>query len=198
MSENIDPTLVTTGISLTPRILAGMLTGGNTLGVNWAAKFANISDLEVPAQATQPVITHKLPGGGDDILAALLPPQILGDITEHEDIDDVRDGLWKPELLDRVTEGLVTGDGSTVEEIYERCANLMHGADLTNFYWDANYIIHRLAVENLDNAYVRKVAEFFKRFGDSDPTGGLFALFMLALLGPEHFDRLVDRLSSML
>ncbi len=194
--ERTDPVYVTTGIALTPRILAGMLTGGKSMGVNWAAKFAEISDTDVFENASKPTIVESLGTDGDDILAALLPPQILTEITADESaIDHVRDGEWPEALLDEVTDQFCENEG-LAEQVYERCGRLMAGADVVAFHWNANYIIHMLSVENLDNAYVRKVAQFYQRFSDSDPVGGLFALFMLALLGPARFDRVVSALGG--
>ena len=126
-----DTAYVSTGIALTPRILAGMLTGSSVMGINWAAKFAEIGDNEVFENATIPTLRESLGNAGDDI-----------------------------------------------------------------FHWNANYIIHMLSVENLDNASVRKAANFYERFADADPVGGLFALFMLSLLGPANFDQVVERLGE--
>ncbi len=195
-NERTDPVYVTTGIALTPRILAGMLTGGKSMGVNWAAKFAEIGDADVFENASKPTIVEPLGTDGDDILAALLPPQILVEITADEAaIDHVRDGEWPEALLDEVTTQFCETE-ELAEQVYERCTRLMAGADVVAFHWNANYVIHMLSVENLDNAYVRKVAQFYQRFSDSDPVGGLFALFMLALLGPARFDRVVGALGG--
>lgn len=107
----------------------------------------------------------------------------------------MRDGEWPEALLDEVTTQFCENE-ELAEQVYERCTRLMAGADVVAFHWNANYVIHMLSVENLDNAYVRKVAQFYQRFSDSDPVGGLFALFMLALLGPARFDRVVGALGG--
>lgn len=198
MPQEDTNTYVTTGIALTPRILACMLTGGSSLGVNWAVKLAEIADTDVFENATVPTITGSLGTGGDDILAVLLPPQILGEITEDEAVvDHVRDGEWPLALLDRVA-GQFAADGTLNEEVYGRCAALMTGANTVAFHINATYIVHMLSMENLDNAFVRKAAQFYERFTETDPAGGLFALFMLSLLGPSRFDRVVESLGGLL
>ncbi|BCV17993.1 hypothetical protein AAK684_08370 [Leptogranulimonas caecicola] len=192
-----DTAYVSTGIALTPRILAGMLTGSSVMGINWAAKFAEIGDNEVFENATIPTLRESLGNAGDDILAALLPPQILVELTADESvIDHVRDGEWPAPLLQHVTQQFCAESGEACEEVYARCERLMTGANTVVFHWNANYIIHMLSVENLDNASVRKAANFYERFADADPVGGLFALFMLSLLGPANFDQVVERLGE--
>jgi hypothetical protein len=182
-----------TDIALTPRILSGALMGRNVFGVNWTAKFAHVPEDDVPPAAMRPVLTGDL-GAGDDILAYLLPPSVLGDMTEREAIDGIRDGRWPTDLLDKVTHELE--DPDMIEEVYERCISLMMDADKNTFYWDANYIVHTLAVENLDDASVRSAVTFYERFAESDSAGSLFALFLLSLLGPKHFDTLIKTLKE--
>lgn len=187
--------MVSTGIALTPRILAGMLTGGNVLGVNWAARFAQIGEGDVFENATVPIIEAQLGQGGDDILAALLPPQILSEITATEsDIDHIRDGMWPKALLETVTEQLASDQGEVCEEIYARCVALMKNANTVVFHFNANYVIHMLSVANLDNAWVRKAVQLYEKFADADPAGSLFGLFMLALIGPHGFDKVMQHI----
>lgn len=197
VAENETPATetVSTGIALTPRILAGMLTGGNVLGVNWAARFAQIGDGDVFENAYIPTIKGSLGQGGDDILAALLPPQILSEITANEaDIDKIRDGVWPRELLETVTAQMAEDEGDACEEIYARCQALMKNANTVVFHFNANYIIHMLSVANLDIPYVRKAVQLYEKFADTDATGALFGLFMLALLGPVGFDKVTARI----
>jgi hypothetical protein len=180
-----------TNIALTCRILSGMLTGRNVFGQSWTARFAHVPEGDVPPRAKVPVITKDL-GAGDDICAMLLPPEILGDLTEVEAIDGIRDGRWPIELLDQTTQKLKRLE--VIEEVYGRCDKLMLSADRTTFYWDANYIAHTLAVQHLDDAAVVHAVKLFEKYSPHDIALGMFGLFLIAFLGPTRFNELADSL----
>lgn len=187
---------VKTGISLTPRILSAMLVGGNAMGINWAAKFAKIPEMEVPDNAHKPVLAGEYANyGGDQLLSAILPPDIMGDLTETKSLDDVRDGSWIPEVLEVVTGRLIANEGEEVEHIYGACEELMHRADTVVFHWDANYVMHMLGLEHIDDGKFHTAARFYGRFADEDPAGSLFALFLLSFLGTEHFNDVIKTLN---
>ncbi len=187
---------VRTGISFTPRILAAMLVGGNAMGINWAAKFAHIPEMEVPDNAHKPVVTGEFADyGGEVLLSKILPPDILGDLTETKSVDDVRDGMWIPEVLEVVTGRLVANEGEEVEHIYAACKEIMEDADTVVFYWDAHYVIHMLGLEHIDDGEFHIASRFYNRFADEDPVGSLFALFLLSFLGAEHFNQVVETLT---
>lgn len=188
---------VRTGISLTPRILSAMLVGGNAMGVNWAAKFAHIPEMDVPENALKPVLRGKMFDlGGELMLSQLLPPDVLGDLTETMSLDDVRDGIWIKDVLEVVTARLARNASEEVEHIYQYCQMLMEGADTTVFYWDAHYVMHMLGMEHIDDASFHMAAKFYNRFADEDPVGSLFALFMLSFLGPTHFNIVVRAVTA--
>ncbi len=187
---------VKTGISFTPRILAAMLVGGNAMGINWAAKFAHIPEMEVPENALKPIVQDHFKNlGGENLLSALLPPDILGDLTETKSVDDVRDGSWIPEVLEVVTGRLIANEGEEVEHIYHACDKLMEKADVVVFYWDAHYVMHMLGLEHIDDGQFHLASKFYNRFADEDPVGSLFALFLLSFLGTSHFNQVVKTLS---
>ena len=188
---------VRTGIPFTPRILAAMLVGGNAMGINWAAKFAKISETEIPENALKPIVNReyrKLDGEG--LLTFLLPADILGDLTETQTISDVRDGEWIPEVLEVVTGRLIANEGQENEYIYERCDELLTGADVTTLFFDANFVIHFMAMDRIDDMVFSRAIKYCRKFADEDPVGSLFSLFLLSLLGPEHFNAVVKAMES--
>lgn len=187
---------VRTGIPFTPRILSAMLSGGNAMGINWAAKFGKIPETEVPENAKKPVIKVSYAElGGTDILDTLLPPSVYQDLVDADLVADVRDGSWNPTILEVVTGRFCANDGDEIEYVYGRANELMDGADTLTFYWDANFVIHLMAMERIDDTMFHSTVSYYRRFAEEDPTGSLFALFMLALLGPDHFNAVIQALS---
>ena len=186
---------VKTGIPFTPRILAAMLVGGNAMGVNWASKFARIPETEIPENALKPIVSKDYRDlDGERLLTLLLSEDILGDLTETESISDVRDGEWIPEVLEVVTGRLVANDGEQNEYIYGRCDDLLTGADVSTLFFDANFVIHFMAMDRIDDATFNYAIRYCRKFADEDPVGSLFSLFLLSFLGPAHFNEVIKSL----
>lgn len=184
-----ESTSVPTGLPL--HYLKAMLTGGDVEDENWAAAL-KADGLKPPESALVPVVLADFEDDGA-FLRSVFPESIL-EILEEANLAAVMDGTCKNVMKSRLCRQLSSDCGISMRGLVKKCAALLELADLNAFHADTAYLFTVFGEET--QAY-RRLHSCYRRCSDDNRTDrGLAVLTVFALLGPEHFLRLIPKESD--
>ena len=173
-----------TGFTL--RSLKALLTGVDVEGENWAAALK--TDGQKPPESVHtPVILSDFEDDGA-FLRSVFPESVL-EILEEAHPAAVMGGTCKNVIKGRICRQLGSDCGISMRGLVKKCAALLELADLNAFHADTAYLF---TVFGEENPASRRLRSCYRRCSDDNRTDrGLAVLAVFALLGPEHFLRLI-------
>jgi len=185
-------TSVSAGFSL--RSLKAMLTGGDVEGENWAKALGqnNAAGLKLPESVHVPVVLTEFED--DDAFLRSVFPESMLEILKEAHPAAVMDGTCKYDIKGRICRQLGTDCGISVRGLVKKCTALLELADMNAFHADTAYLFSVLGEEA---PALRRLHSCYRRCSDDNRTDqGLAVLAVFALLGPEHFLRLIPKESD--
>jgi hypothetical protein len=126
-------------------------------------------------------------------LRSVFPETILEVFAESHPAA-VMDGTYKIDIKSSVCRQFRSDSGISMRCLVKKCDALLELADLNAFHADTAYLFAALGEED---AASRRLHSCYRRCSDDNRTSlGLAVITVFALLGPEHFLRLIPKESD--
>jgi len=181
--------------ALTPRLLAAMLSGGDVAGTPWHQALAGAAaNARPPAPATAGQrVAPRVPADAERFVGAVLPPALVAAVAQANAFDALMEGAADAGLLDNLEELLCSDSGLGCRTIARNCGELMARANAGAFFANADYLLDQVErAAGAAGAPLGHARSFYLRHGDGDCGRSLFALVLVAFLGPQRMRRVVE------